>query len=108
MSGAQSVTITLPAGANAFYFYAEPQQFENFTMTATTSDGTTSGPISVAGYAGAKYFGFYTTGTAPLASITGRVTRSTSRCRGEPPTTPSPPGRLPAQRHGVRAERRHP
>jgi murein DD-endopeptidase MepM/ murein hydrolase activator NlpD len=70
VSGAQSVTITLPAGANAFYFYAEPNQFENFTMTATMSDGTTSGPISVAGYAGAKYFGFYTTGTAPLASIT--------------------------------------
>ncbi|HEY6788066.1 MAG TPA: M23 family metallopeptidase, partial [Trebonia sp.] len=70
VSGSPSVTITLPAGANAFYFYAEPNRFENFTMTASTSDGTTSGPISVAGSAGAKYFGFYTTGTAPLASIT--------------------------------------
>ncbi|MCW2935538.1 MAG: Esterase [Actinomycetia bacterium] len=70
VSGARSVTITLPAAANAFYLYAEPNQFENYTMTATTSDGTTSGPISVAGDAGAKYFGFYTTGTAPLASIT--------------------------------------
>jgi murein DD-endopeptidase MepM/ murein hydrolase activator NlpD len=69
VSGAASITITLPAGANAFYFYAEPNDFENFTMTAATSDGTTSGPISVAGYAGAKYFGFYTTGTVPLASI---------------------------------------
>ena len=70
VAGAKSVTITLPAGANAFYFYAEPNQYMTFTMTATTSAGTTSGPISVAGYAGARYFGFYTTGTAPLASIT--------------------------------------
>src|SRR5580658_8338703 len=51
VAGAKSVTITLPAGANAFYFYAEPNQYMTFTMTATTSAGTTSGPISVAGYA---------------------------------------------------------
>jgi hypothetical protein len=70
VSGAGSITITLPAQANAFYFYAEPNRFMTFTMTATTSDGTSSGPISVAGSAGARYFGFYTTGTAPLASIT--------------------------------------
>jgi murein DD-endopeptidase MepM/ murein hydrolase activator NlpD len=65
-----SITLTLPTQANAFYFYAEPDQFMTFTMTATTSDGTTSGPISVAGQAGARYFGFYTTGTAPLKTIT--------------------------------------
>jgi hypothetical protein len=70
VSGRQAVTITLPAQTNAFYFYAEPNQFMTFSMTATTNDGTTSGPIPVAGYAGAQYFGFYTTGTAPLSSVT--------------------------------------
>ncbi|MBV9447611.1 MAG: M23 family metallopeptidase [Streptosporangiaceae bacterium] len=69
-TGSQSITITLPAQANAFYFYAEPDQFMTFTMTATTSSGATSGPISVAGEAGAQYFGFYTTGAAPLKTIT--------------------------------------
>lgn len=70
VTSSQSITITLPAQANAFYFYAEPNQFMTFTMTATTSNGTTSGPISVAGFAGAQYFGFYTTGSSPLSTIT--------------------------------------
>jgi murein DD-endopeptidase MepM/ murein hydrolase activator NlpD len=65
-----SITFTLPSQANAFYFYAEPAQFTTFTISATISDGTTSGPISVAGDAGAQYFGFYTTGAAPLKTIT--------------------------------------
>ena len=39
-------------------------------MQATAADGTTSGPIAVAGNAGAKYFGFYTTCDVKLTSIT--------------------------------------
>jgi len=69
VSTARTLTITLPP-TNAFYFYAEPNKYMTFTMTAITSNGTTSGPIPVAGYAGAKFFGFYTTGTTTLASIT--------------------------------------
>ena len=69
VSTSRTITITLPP-TNAFYFYAEPNKYMTFTMTATTSSGTTSGPIPVAGYAGAKFFGFYTTGSATLASIT--------------------------------------
>lgn len=65
-----SITLTLPASAKAFYYYAEPDQFMTFSMTATSNDGTTSGPISVAGFAGAEYFGFYSTGPASLKSIT--------------------------------------
>lgn len=67
-TGARSVTMTLPT-TNAFYFYAEPQQFANMTFTATTANGSTSGPITVNGNSGARYFGFYTTGTSPLTSI---------------------------------------
>ena len=68
-TGATLVTMTLP-DTNAFYFYAEPQQFANMTFTATTANGTTSGPIAVNGNSGARYFGFYTTGKSPLTSIT--------------------------------------
>jgi hypothetical protein len=65
-----AITLTLPPSTNAFYFYAEPDEFETFSITATSSDGTTSGAIPVAGNAGAQYFGFYTTGSDPLTTIT--------------------------------------
>ena len=112
-STAKSVTITLPAGANAFYFYAEPNQFMTFTMTATTSNGATSGPIPVAGYAGAKYFGFYTTGAAPLVAITVTGSDTTGFAVGEfgisapyqfilPVSSIRDPGDLSAARHWPR------
>jgi hypothetical protein len=63
-------TITLPSGTNAFYFYAEPNIFDLFNVTATAQDGTTSGPIQVQGNSGAQYFGFYGIGGATLVSIT--------------------------------------
>jgi hypothetical protein len=65
-----TVTLTLPSATQAFYFYAEPDQFMTFSMTASSNDGTTSGPIQVAGEAGAQYFGFYTTGSTTLTTIT--------------------------------------
>jgi hypothetical protein len=67
---ADTLTLKLPGGATAFYFYAEPDDFDEFTMTATAQDGTTSGPIAVQGEAGANYFGFYTSKKkSPLVSI---------------------------------------
>jgi hypothetical protein len=69
-TGGTQITITLPPGTKAFYFYAEPEQFAVFSVQATAQDGTTSGPIPVQGEAGAQYFGFYGTGAATLASIT--------------------------------------
>lgn len=63
-------TITLPAGTNAFYLYAEPNHLTAFTITAIGDDGTTSGPVSVTGNGGAKYFGFYGLGGATISSIT--------------------------------------
>jgi hypothetical protein len=65
-----TVTMTLPAGTVAFYFYAEPLVFATFDITATTDSGATSGPVAVEGQAGAKYFGFYATGGDSIATIT--------------------------------------
>jgi hypothetical protein len=65
-----TVALTLPAGTKAFYFYAEPDQFMTFSMTATSTDGTSSGPIQVAGQAGAQYFGFYSADASSLKTIT--------------------------------------
>jgi Ca2+-binding RTX toxin-like protein len=62
--------MALPENTKAFYFYAEPQIFDTFSVTATASDGTTSGPVAVRGQAGAKYFGFYTTGGSRISTIT--------------------------------------
>ena len=69
-SGSSTMTMTMPANTVAFYFYAEPNVFSTFTMSATTDDGTTSGPVSVNGTAGAKYFGFYGTDGSTIVSIT--------------------------------------
>ncbi|HOR01462.1 MAG TPA: hypothetical protein PLJ35_21835 [Anaerolineae bacterium] len=66
---ATEVTMSLPPATHAFYFYVEPNPFDEHHITATAQDGTTSGPIAVHGSAGAAYFGFYSTG-APLATIT--------------------------------------
>ena len=64
------VTITLPAGTEAFYLYAEPEQFALLNVQATAQDGTTSEPIAVQGESGAQYFGFYGINGATLSSIT--------------------------------------
>jgi hypothetical protein len=68
--GSNSVTMMLPTGTDAFYFYAEVNLFTTAEITATTDDGTTSGPISVTTPYGAKYFGFYGTGGTKIVSIT--------------------------------------
>jgi hypothetical protein len=73
-TGGSTITMTLPAGTRAFYFYAEPNTFDVFEVTATAQDGTTSGPIQVHGNSGAKYFGFYATGTPNIESITVTTT----------------------------------
>ena len=69
-AGGSSVALTLPAGTTAFYLYAEPNEFESFDVSATAQDGTTSGPVSVYGDAGAQYFGFYGTSGDTIETIT--------------------------------------
>ena len=78
-----TITMTLPAGTRAFYFYAEPNTFAVFDVTATAQDGTTSGPIQVQGTSGAQYFGFYATGTPNIESITVTTTDTTGFGVGE-------------------------
>ncbi len=63
-----AVTLSLPAGTGAFYFYAEPDLFETFTITAVS--GNTSLSIPVAGEAGANGWGFFTDDFSALTSIT--------------------------------------
>ncbi len=77
------ITLTLPAGTKAFYFYAEPNTFDVFSVEATAQDGTTSGPIPVQGDSGAQYFGFYGTGDAALSSITVTTTDTSGFAVGE-------------------------
>jgi hypothetical protein len=76
-----SATLTLPSGTAAFYFYAEPNPFLTYTITATEGSGTTSGPVSVYGEAGAKYYGFYATGGSTIATIS--ITTSIGFAIGE-------------------------
>ena len=83
------ITITLPAGTKAFYFYAEPNTFDVFSVEATAQDGTTSGPIAVQGNSGAKYFGFYGTGDATLESITITTSDTSGLAVGEFGINPS-------------------
>ena len=71
------LTMFLPPGTTAFYFYAQSNRLGFFSFIATASDGTTSGPILVesnASTGGARFFGFYTTGTPTLTSISVHMT----------------------------------
>ena len=65
-----SLMLTLPAGATAFYAYVEPNTFSYFNITATTDSGASSGPVSVTGSSGATGFGFYTDGADRIATVT--------------------------------------
>jgi len=75
--GATSVTLTLPAMTGAFYFYAEPNPWATYTITATAQDGTFASQ-DVDGYAGAAGFGFYGDSIATIA-----ITSATDFAIGE-------------------------
>ncbi len=64
------VTLTLPAGTEAFYVYVEPDPFDIFAITATSNSGATSGGIMVNGSAGANGYAFYSTAGESITSIT--------------------------------------
>lgn len=63
-----SLTLSLLGTVHAFYFYAEPTQWDNFTITAVADDGTTLSQV-VNGQGGATGYGFYTDGLQSIASI---------------------------------------
>ncbi len=64
-----AVGLSLPAGIVAFYFYAEPEDFSEFDITAVDQNGNEYSR-SVAGDSGARGFGFYATGGDTLTGIT--------------------------------------
>jgi hypothetical protein len=68
--GSYEVTITLPPNTGAFYAYAEPDEFEDFNMSATAQDGTTSGQTAVYGESGAQFFGFYASCGHTITTVT--------------------------------------
>jgi hypothetical protein len=65
-----TLVMNLPPDTLAFYFYAEPNSFGNYVISAQTNSGTSSGNISVAGSAGANGYAFYTTAGESIATIT--------------------------------------
>ena len=76
-SGKEEYTITLilPAGTSAFYFYAQPYNTAEYSITAVAYDGVShlnnsSISHSVSGSSGASYFGFYGTDNSVIATIT--------------------------------------
>jgi hypothetical protein len=68
--GALEATLSLPVGTGAFYLYAEPDLYEDLSVSATTQDGTTSGPTTVFGEYGAHYFGFYAACGSAVKTVT--------------------------------------
>ncbi|MCP4639185.1 MAG: DUF11 domain-containing protein [bacterium] len=65
-----TVTITLFPNTVAFYFYVRPNHVDPHDVTATTTNGASSGPVSVVRDDGAKYFGFYATAGSLIGAIT--------------------------------------
>lgn len=71
--GATDLTLTLPTGALAFYFYIEPNSkgIYDFTVSSDPATKPTSFSLSINGDGGAAYVGFYSDNTSdPLVSIT--------------------------------------
>ena len=68
--GPSTVTVTLPARTAAIYFYGEPVKYATFDLSATAQNGSSSGPVTVNGEFGARYFGFYGTAGFQLRTIT--------------------------------------
>jgi PEP-CTERM motif-containing protein len=64
-----SVVLTLPPNTGAFDFWAEPDNFGVFNVTATAQDGTTL-TEAINGLGGASGFGFFGTGGSEIVSLT--------------------------------------
>jgi hypothetical protein len=69
----KSITMTMPEGTSAFYFYAQPNSFSMHTISVNVNDGINAGieiNQDVEGYQGASYYGFYGTDGSMVSSIT--------------------------------------
>ncbi len=65
-----TLLLGLPVGTTAFYFYAEPNQWAKFNITAVTDDGSFINHSAVDGNGGAYGFGFVAQPGTTLSSIT--------------------------------------
>jgi hypothetical protein len=66
------VTLTMPSGTTAFYFYAQPQNMAVHTITAIAFDGISDivqMSLDVSGNNGASYYGFYGTDGSIITKI---------------------------------------
>ena len=83
-ASAGTLTLTLSGATEAVDFYEEPNQFNNFYMTATDSSGASVTQL-INGDAGSAGVGFYenTPGGAYLTSITVTCTDPTGFAIGE-------------------------
>lgn len=61
--------MTMPSSVYAFTMYLEPNNEGPFSFSVTTSDGTVA-TKNISGSSGATGFGFYSTGTQTISSIT--------------------------------------
>jgi hypothetical protein len=68
-NGATSLSMSLAPATGAFDFYAEPNPFATFTITATASDGSSISQ-QVSGAAGAAGVALYGTGGSTITSVT--------------------------------------
>ncbi len=71
--GSTTTTINMPSGVGAYDCYIEPNPFavHSFTVTGTASDASDVTIIVTAdGSGGASHFGFYSTGSCCLTSVT--------------------------------------
>jgi hypothetical protein len=76
----QTISFTL-SGVHAIYFYEEPNQFADFTMTATM--GSTTVATIVNGFHGSSGIGFYSTTSSFLTSVTITCSDPTGFAIGE-------------------------
>jgi len=67
-TGGSTITLTLPSGTGAFYFFAEPNFFDVFSITAVADDGSGTTQF-VQGQSGARFFGVYSDDYAAIDHI---------------------------------------
>jgi len=79
-----SVTLTLPTGTKALYFFAQPDSFSSEPITVAYS-GATGSPLtlSISGNAGAQGFGLYSDAGEDLLGLTISSTSSGGFAFGE-------------------------
>jgi PKD repeat protein len=65
-----TATLTLPPNTRAFQFWAEPNLYGTFAVTATTDAGISSCPVTVTSPGGATGFGFYSEQGDAINTIT--------------------------------------